>query len=311
VALALALAGITACASDDPLVDGDRATSTTSTTVAAEPSTPELPEDRSTELVDACERGELRVRTAGQLPPQLTSVSGLAASPRHAGIVWAVEASLEPAEVVALDLTGQVVATVRLAGGPLMNLDWEALAVGPGPDGAPWIHVADIGDNFGLRPTVRILRFPEPDLADAEVTPESLVARYESGRPNAEAMLVDLDGGIWVIDKDPDGPAAVRELDGEVLRERSRLDLPGEQVTAIDRSRDGTVVAVRTNEQLRLHAVPPGGDLIEALATEGCTTPPLDEHQGESVALLADGSGLVTVSENEAGAPVDLHLTGP
>ena len=58
-----------------------------------------------------------------------------------------------PPVVTALGPDGAVLATVRLTGAPLMNLDWEALAVGPGPDGEPWVHVGDVGDNLGVRPT--------------------------------------------------------------------------------------------------------------------------------------------------------------
>lgn len=294
--------GITASA---PATTDDPPPGTSDTSAPERP----MPDTAASEaLLEAACAGDLAVTTPATLPPHLTSVSGLAASRRHPGIIWAVEDSLEPPVVTALDLDGQVVATIRLVGGPLMNLDWEDLAVGPGPDGTPWVYVADIGDNFGLRPQVRIHRFPEPELTDAEIRPETVVASYRSGRPNAEAFVVDPAGTMWIIDKDPDGGAGVHLVADGVIDEVARLDLGDEQVTAADVSEDGALVALRTHRSLRLHRLGERS-LDDALLTEGCATPPLDEVQGESVAFLPEGVGLVTVSEDEAGRPVDLHLT--
>ena len=312
VLLAVAAAGA-GCASDDV----SQSSSTTATPRApssapqdeASPPTTQTAADTTPLLQAACSGG-LSVRTGATLPDHLTSVSGLAASRRHPGAIWAIEDSFEPPVVTALDLDGEVLAEVRVDGPLLTNLDWEDLAVGSGPDGTPWLHVADIGDNLGLRREVRVYRFPEPDLTDATIEAETLTLRYEEGRPNAEALLVDAQGDIWVVDKDPDGPATIHLAgDDGVLRAVGELDLPGEQVTAIDLSADGRVLALRTVERLRLYRVDAGAELPEVLAGEPCTTPPIDERQGESVAFLLDGSGLVTVSEDESGEPVELHLT--
>jgi hypothetical protein len=309
--LAVASLLLAACAgSDDPTAstrdeppaaetpEGDSPNSTTAAPAEALP------------LFDAACAGELSVRTTATLPEHLTSVSGLAASRRHPGVIWAIEDSFEPPVITALDLDGQVRAEVRVEGSLFTNIDWEDLAVGPGPDGTPWLHVADIGDNLGIRQDVRVYRFPEPALEDATIEPEAVDLRHEEGRPNAEALLVDGAGAMWVIDKEPDGPATILRADEDgVLRGAGQLDLPGEQVTAVDLSADGRVVALRTADRLRLYRVEDGADLTEVLAGDGCTTPPLEERQGESAAFLLDGSGVVTVSEDESGQPVELHLT--
>ncbi len=321
--LAVLLALATACGTGDEAGTGDRTTPSgpTSTTAAPAGTADAAPTtgapagaqgpDPATELLAAACDGRLEVRTVATLPGHLTSVSGLAASHRHAGVVWAIEDSFEPPVLTAIDADGAVVANVRLVGSPLMNLDWEALAVGPGPDGESWVHVGDVGDNLGVRRHVRIHRFPEPELQDATVTPETVEVHPE-GRPNVEAMAVDPDGRTWLVEKRPDGPAGVLLLDEDGrLERRGELDLDGEQVTAIDLSSDGSVLAVRTDRALRLHGVPEGGDLLDALDAPSCTTPELDERQGESVALLRDRVGLLTVSEDESGGAVDLHLTAP
>lgn len=305
------LAGCSAGSSDEP-----GRSATTPTTPATEPSAPSMTPtttvpSRAEELSAAACSGRLSVTTAGRLPAELSSISGLAASRRHDAVFWAIEDSFEPAVLTAVDLHGTVLARVRVEGGPLTNIDWEAIAVGPGPDGSPWVHIGDVGDNLGIRQQVRLHRFPEPDLTDTAVTPDTVTARYDAGRPNVEALVVDGEGRTWVIDKAPEGDAAVRRLDGDVLREVDRLDLPGEAVTAADLSADGSLLAVRTNRALRLHPVPAGGDVADALSQRSCTAPDPGELQGESVAFTADAGGLVTVSEDESGGPVDLHLTRP
>ena len=317
VVLAVVLVGCGG--SDEP----SGTTQTTTTVAEAATSQPEdgtdgddgstsLPAGGAGPLFEAACAGELSVRAVATMPDHLTSVSGLAASRRHPGVLWAIEDSFEPAVVTALDPDGRVLAEVTVRSGLFPNVDWEDLAISTGPDGTPWIHVADIGDNLGIRRDLRLFRFPEPELSDATVEAEEVGLRHEEGRPNAEALVVDDEGGIWVIDKDPSRPARILRADDDgVLVQVGTADLGGEQVTAADLSADGGVLALRTVEQLRLYRVPDGGDVAAALASEPCVTPAPPERQGESVALLGDGSALVTVSEDESGEPVELHRTAP
>lgn len=273
-------------------------------------------------LLEAACAGRVQVRDAGELPPDLTSVSGLAASHRHDGVLWAVEDSLEPADLVALTTDASELGRIRVQGGPLPNLDWEDLAVATGPDGTSRVYIADIGDNLSFRPRVQLYVFDEPDPTDTAVTPRVVQMTYDGAdgrpvRPNAEALVVQ-DSAVWVIDKNPDGPATVWRLDADpstategLLRPVSSLDLPGEQVTGADLSPDGSVLAIRTIDAVRLYPVDPGADIAEALTATPCTTPPPPERQGESIALLPGGRGIATVSEDEGGSPVRLHLSEP
>lgn len=295
--------------------------SATSTSVATTSTSTAAPAD-SRGLLDAACAGTVQVRDAGALPPDLTSVSGLAASHRHDDVLWAVEDSLEPADLVALTTDGSELGRIRVQGGPLPNLDWEDLAVATDEAGTSTVYIADIGDNLSFRPRVQLYVFDEPDPTDTAVTPRVVQMTYEGAdgqpvRPNAEALVVQ-DGTVWVIDKDPDGPATVWRLDADpatasegVLRPVASLDLPGEQVTGADLSADGTVLAIRTIDAVRLYPVEPGADVAEALTATPCTTPPPPERQGESIALLPGGRGLVTVSEDEGGDPVRLHVSEP
>ena len=211
---------------------------------------------------------------------------------------------------------------MQVQGGPLTNLDWEDLAVAVGPDGTPKVYVADIGDNLSIRPSVQFYVFDEPEPDATSVTPRVIDATYRDldgaeVRPNAEAIVVH-DDTVWVLDKDPDGPATLYRLeptDGDpgsgVLAAVSTVDLPGEQVSGADLSPDGTVLAVRTTDAVRLYPVPEGADIATALTGEPCTAPAPPEVQGESIAVLPGMDGLLTVSEAEQGGTVTLHLLAP
>ena len=63
---------------------------------------------------------------------ELPDASGVAASRRHPGIVWALNDSGDPV-IYAIDANGTVTGRVRLTGATLE--DWEAISVGACPGG--------------------------------------------------------------------------------------------------------------------------------------------------------------------------------
>ena len=84
-------------------------------------------------------------RPAGALMrlKELPEASGVAASRRNPGIVWALNDSGDPV-IYAIDANGTITGRVRITGATLE--DWEALAVSACPGGT-CLYVADIGDN--------------------------------------------------------------------------------------------------------------------------------------------------------------------
>ncbi|MFF4952334.1 hypothetical protein [Streptomyces chattanoogensis] len=127
------------------------------------------------------------------LPAGLKELSGLGASTRHPGVVYALNDSGNTNQVFAVDCsgaTGQLRATFTLGG--TANTDWEALAVGPDENGAPSVYVGDIGDNLAGRAEISVHRFAEPEaLADTTVSPTTFRFTYADGRHDAESLLVD------------------------------------------------------------------------------------------------------------------------
>jgi hypothetical protein len=235
-------------------------------------------------------------------------LSGLAASRRNPGVLWAHNDSGDTERVFAMTQTGAYLGTYQIS--PNLQSDWEDMAVGPGPDaGVSYLYLGSIGGNKG-RNWLSVYRAPEPE-ASPDQTPVSaplesvvkLKMRYPDGqRHNAEALMVDPHNhDIYVVTKKLDGVAMVFRYPAAdqnpaisyVLQHVTTKQLPG-PVTAADISPDGREIAIKgyTYSLIwpRSESVPVGS----ALATPSCSIP---HGPGETFAFAADGSGYFTVSE--------------
>ncbi|MGH7657569.1 MAG: hypothetical protein ACREL6_04995, partial [Gemmatimonadales bacterium] len=129
---------------------------------------------------------------------QLKESSGVAVSRAYPGILWTVNDSGNGPWIFATDTTGRAVARIPL---DARNRDWEAIALGPCPRGS-CLYVGDIGDNGEGRKEIGIYRLVEPDPADSSLRRvEHLRVSYPDGAHDAEALAVDLKGGVWLITK--------------------------------------------------------------------------------------------------------------
>jgi len=240
----------------------------------------------------------------------LIETSGIAASRRSPGVVWAHNDSGDEARLYAIGPAGEDLGSFTIDGG--LAFDWEDVAIGPGPtDGDPHLYVGDIGDNFGIRQgrvTVYVVREPDPSaLSGTEPLALELVLDSPDGAQNFEALFV-ADGSIFVATKDDETTSVYQgtPLDGSPtvpLELIATIEL-GAEVTAADVSWDGSVIAFRGYETVWLWSRRPGDSVANALATEPCMAPSPEERQGEALAFLADGT-IATVSE---GSNVVLHL---
>jgi len=257
--------------------------------------------------------------------PELTELSGLAASERSPGVLWAVNDSGHAPALHAVGADGEDLGTFPLDGldeSLTATSDTEDIALSDG-----MVYVADIGDNDNNRSQVVVYRFPEPDPAapgpirDVEV----LRLTYPDGPRDAEALLVDpVSGELVIIDKSfriaSDGVAmlapaeagvyvagppfdaagattlraagavalddlATRTTAEPVENEASLYGLTG-VATAADIRADGAVIAVRTYGTVWLFDRAEGQSIVQALAGTPCEAPTLAEDQGESVAFL-------------------------
>ena len=115
---------------------------------------------------------------------------------------WTIGDSGNPPELLAIDTTGAL--RGRFALPNVANIDWEAVAVGPCPQGT-CVYVGDIGDNAERRAEVMIHRVPEPIVRNTERgtvgAVETLRLKYPNQSHDVEAMGVTPDGTIVLVTK--------------------------------------------------------------------------------------------------------------
>ena len=275
-----------------------------------------------TPIVQAACDGRLIASTTGTLKdPALIETSGLASSAQNPGVLWANNDSGDTARLFAISEAGATRVIYGLSGATA--IDWEDIAIGPGPEAnTPYIYAGDIGDNGEQRPNIVVYRVAEPIVVgDGGTYPldhvDALTFTYPDGSHDAEALVVDpRTGEIYIVIKHLSGgpaavyraPAGLKDGSTTVLTKVGAVDLPRipfvNAVTGADISRDGTTIAVRTYGGVRLWGRGANQSVIAALGADPCTGPIPVEVQGESIGIQPNGRGYFTASE---GVNVPLH----
>ncbi|MGE0790453.1 MAG: hypothetical protein AB7S26_32550 [Sandaracinaceae bacterium] len=247
--------------------------------------------------------------------PMLTELSGLAASRRHADRYYAHNDSGDSARVFVLDDGAHVVGQLALTGASAH--DYEDIAIGPGPDGMPWVYVGDTGDNVARdgtgtpRENVTVYMFAEPDTLDGAVTPDPITLTYPDHPHDCEAMFVDTNGDLYLITKEDDGASilfrAAAPLGASAVLEPIHTLALGDPplggspyATGADLSPLGGRLLLRTYNRIHLFVREPGEPWPTTLARAPLPVTTHFEPQGESVAWLADGRGYLTAGEGVA-----------
>lgn len=258
---------------------------------------------------------------------RIHELSGIVASRTTPHTWWVHNDSGDTARVFAVGDDGATVSVLDLTD-HTTAIDWEDIAIGPGPDGRPWLFIADTGDNRGVRSAIAVILVPEPavPIADnADAARGTLVRAYQYPRGkqyNAEALFVDpRDGALYVVTKSNDGdsrvftdphpfaPPSGGEAEPRVLELVRTLQfggaaLPGSpKVTAGDLAPDGSSVVLRTYESAFLWPIAAGESVASALGGPPCPLPLAKEPQGEAIAFALDGEAYVTSSEG-VGSPI-------
>jgi hypothetical protein len=255
----------------------------------------------------------------------LTELSGLAASGRRDGVLWAHNDSGDSARVFAVGSDGADLGQYTLSGAGAV--DWEDIAAGPGPDaGQRYLYLADIGDNNGSRASVQVYRVIEPSVAVAPSTAapqvltgvDRLTFRYPDGPHDAEAFVVDpVSGELFVVTKSFSGTAQVFRAPAGLAAGTTTTLTPvatvplglGAAVTAADVTPAGDVVALRTYGSVVLFPRAGGKGLADAFDQARCDGAVASEPQGEALAFTRDGRSYVTASEG--GHPALHRFTAP
>jgi len=267
---------------------------------------------------------------------ELDEISGMAASRRHAGLLWVINDSGNRPQVYGISPEGQRRTTLRVTGA--RNEDWEDLAAFT-RDGKHYLMVADIGDNDAHRRDCALYLLEEPDRLPADPrkpTPVSPTAAlqftYENGPRDCESAAVDGSAGRSYLISKREKPPARYELP-LVLGATSRplvarkilplnhipnpaKDNPGAtgifkysgQPTAMDIASDGSHCLVMTYRNLCLYPRQPG----EAWAKAMDRKPRIMElpilQQAEAACFDRDAASIYLTSEKLPAPIVQISL---
>lgn len=266
------------------------------------------PDRRAVSATDTCRT----VQAAIRMPAAAYETSGLAVSGRDPQVLWTHNDRGGDAVLYAVRTDGTLLKQVALTGAE--HIDWEDIESAPCAAGT-CLYIGDIGDNDGSREGITIYEVPEPELTgSAPVQARALQARYPDGAHNAESMFILPGGDLFIITKGDDGPVTLyrypdveRRTAEPVVLERVREAMAPPQgrlqrVTGASASPDGRHVAIRTYGALYIHAA-------DSLIGAGATTPitidlrPLQEPQGEGVAITDDGTVWLSSEAEKGGVP--------
>ena len=247
-----------------------------------------------------------RVRITGRVAsPGAVELSGLVLSRTRRGVLWSLNDSGHRPALLGFTTAGRSVGEVTVAGA--QNTDWEEIATGR----RGTLLVGDIGDNLAQRPSITVLKVPEPGAgagAGGDIAPTARYElRYADGPRDAETLLFDpSDGSLVIVSKSfgpPGGIYVARRPSSRAvttLRRTGTLKLDdGEAVTAGSVSADGRTIVLRTYDRAFAWRRRPGETVDAALRRRPCVIDVslLAEGQGEALALTADGRAFYTVPE--------------
>lgn len=252
------------------------------------------------------------------LDMQLREVSGLAASTRHEGVLWLHDDGGNPARLFAVTTSGRRLASFNVDG--VVKTDWEDMESFR-LDGRSYLLVADIGDNGGLRRSLQMHVFEEPEeLTNGRLHPAwSIAFRYPDGPRDAEAVAVDpVRGEVLLVSKKRQPPQLfvlpLRPPTVKLLTARPQgtlYGMPGledgadtegrtplaRQVTAASLSPDRSTLAVMTYRHLLLYPRREGQDWANAITGTPRVEPLPWLPQAEALGWSDDGGALYATGE--------------
>ncbi|MFS1424287.1 hypothetical protein [Shewanella sp. 10N.286.48.B5] len=127
---------------------------------------------------------------------KIAEASGLAYSNIHHDVLWLHNDGGDSAAVYAINLSGDVLATVNIEG--VKNIDWEDMSSFI-IDGKAYLLIADVGDNRANRSQYFIHIIAEPDVSKLELAASikltplvSLAFNYQDGPKDCESVAVDV-----------------------------------------------------------------------------------------------------------------------
>ena len=245
---------------------------------------------------------------------ELIELSGLAASRRNPGLLWAHNDSGAGPHIYCLHLSGTSCGVYEIAGA--RSVDWEDIAAAPGVAGQPSLYIADIGDNSRSRGTVTVYTVAEPEVSGAippastssptgTLRADEYTLTYPDRAHDAEGIVVHREtGDLYVITKEYSGRAEVfvarapladgMELESVTSMKASGL-LAGR--TGAGLSPEGDRIIFSTYDSGYELRLPEGASFDEIWSQRPIRVDLGPHEQGEAVTYTANGDAIISASE--------------
>ena len=215
---------------------------------------------------------------------RITESSGLAVD-RAGNIYWTVNDSGDRGVAYGIGLDGTVKGSLNFRARPF---DVEAVALHDDN-----LYVADIGDNNGNRRFVRVFTFKNPRANGLTVTYHAYDFRYPDGSHNAETLLVNDSGRLFIVTKGQD--AAVYAAPVKPSRDGvNKLKKVGSAPSGVT---DGTFLPGGDKIALLTYT---SVDLVDASTYKVLASSPIPHQpQAESLTMSLDEKSLLVGSEGK------------
>lgn len=258
---------------------------------------------------------------------QLTEASGIAASRKNVGVLWAHNDSGDSNRIYAFNQQGTHLGIYAIAGAT--NRDWEDIAVGPGPiNENQYIYIGDIGDNNGTYNLKYVYRILEPNVSGNQNPKDTLLSnvdkitfQYPDGKRDAETLMVDpLTKDIYIVSKREDSvrvyllkypqslTQTITALNVVTLSLKGGQNPPQSYTVGGDIAHNGLEITIKTMGKIYYWSRNPGQSLTNAFSSLPITLPYIEEPQGEAISWSPDARGYYTISEETGGMPAHLYF---
>ena len=256
---------------------------------------------------------------------EIDEASGLGLSLSNQNYLWTHNDSGDEARIFLMDNTGKDWGKVTLTG--IKNRDWEDMALAKDPvNNKNYIYIADIGDNSLQYSTKFIYRIEEPDIQNinsaininiAKSSVDSIRVKYPETNQDAECLLVDYNGDIYILSKEFSQTTLYRAAfpqSSDIITLEKIGVLPISLVVGGDIQVTGKQILIKTYDKIFLWERPanstvPAGKYM--LQNSPKRLPYTRELQGEAIAWKKDGSYFYTISEEKQGNTTEeAHLYG-
>jgi len=246
----------------------------------------------------------------------IVEASGIVASTKNSGVLWAHNDSGNENRIFAIDTAGNSLGTYYLKG--ITNRDWEDIAIGSGPDETKtYLYIGDNNSNNDIKYIYRILEptisVGQTNIVDTIQQVSVISFSYPDDNRDAEILMFDpITKSIYVIGKRDSKIRVYKlsfpqstssnteaELVTNITLERDpEEDTPNNYLTAGDISTDGKEIVIKSYNSVFYWAREDGVSIEQALETIPSMLPYNTEPQGEALCWnpIAD-KGYYTLSE--------------